>query len=284
MSEITKILELSEMNKEDADYCEECFAKIKADPNFFSELISAEKQFMSGYVPTKINKRLAEKTGIHRYTVDLIVAIYAAIRVSKLYETHGYSEEIFTKTIPHTIRQNIDVCKQLYGIVGTFVFNAYKRHYQCERFALGRLQFEAIPVPFDYKDVCKKGDMVLSCHIPATGPLLIEDVEEAFKLAYDFYHINGPLVVVCSSWLLYPPHYEEVFPKNSNLSRFYELFDIVSQREANYTEAGWRVFGTMDFDFNKFPQKTTLQKNLYKFLESGKKMGSGYGILIRNYE
>ena len=284
MSEISKIIKLSEMKKEDADYCEECFAKIKADPDLFNELEICEKQYMAGYNPSKAAKRLTEKSGLHRYTVDLLVALYCCIRTLKLYEAHGYSEEMFAKTIAHTLRESLENCKAVYSVIGTFVFFAYNRHFRCERFALGRLHFEAVPLPFDYKDICKKGDMVLSCHIPASGPLLMEDVEEAFKLAYEFYGIKGPLVVVCSSWLLYPPHHDAVFPADSNIRRFYDLFDIVTQRETEFSAAGWRVFKTMDLDFNKFEQKTRMQKNLYKYLKDGNKMGSGYGILIRNYE
>lgn len=284
MSEITKIIELSKMAKEDADYCEECFAKIKADPDMFDDLKICEKQYMAGYNPSEAAKRLTAKSGLHRYTVDLIIAIYCAIRVSKLYEVHGYDKEIFTKTIAHTLGESVVNCKRVHGIVGTFVFFAYKRHFLCERFALGRLHFEAVPLPFDYKDICKKGDMVLSCHIPASGPLLIEDVEEAFKLAYEFYGIKGPLVIVCSSWLLYPPHHDAVFPADSNIRKFYDLFEIVTQREAAFSEAGWRVFGTTDLDFSKFEQKTRMQKNLYKYLKDGNKMGSGYGVLVRNYD
>ena len=284
MSEITNILSLTGMAKEDCDFCEECFKKIKSDQELFNQLVIAEKQYMSAYDYNTAAEILTEKSQLSRFSVDLIIALYCCIRVLKLYEVHGYSKELFISTIADSIRTNVDTCKEVYSVIGIFVLPYYKRHFQCERFALGRLQFEAIKVPFDYKDVCKKGDTVLSCHIPATGPLLIDDVEAAFKLAYDFYNISGPLVVVCDSWLLYPPHYEEVFPKGSNISRFYELFDIVEQHECDFTSAGWRVFGTMDFDFSKFPQTTTMQKNLSNFLKSGKKMGDGYGILVREYK
>ena len=126
--------------------------------------------------------------------------------------------------------------------------------------------------------------MVLSCHIPASGPLLLDEVEESFKLAYDFFKISGPMVVVCSSWLLYPPFYEEVFKKGSNLSKFYELFDVVDSNERAITADAWRVFGTLETDLDKLPQETTLQRNLLAFLKAGNSMGGGYGVLVRNYE
>ena len=284
MSEITNILNLCKLSESDAKYCEECFAKIKANLELFEILTTAEKHYMMGYDPKEDLKALSDKSGIHRYTVDMLLLIYSSVRLLKIYDAHGYSEELYSETVGQSIRLNIDTCKEIYKVVGIFVFFGFIRLFQCERFALGRLQFEAVAIPYDYKDICKKGDIVLSCHIPASGPLLTDDVESAFKKAYEFFKIKGKMVVVCSSWMLYPKHYEKVFPKNSNLSRFYELFDIIDQKEKPFTADAWRVFGTMNPDLEKLPQKTTLQKNLYNYLKDGNSMGSGYGILVRNYD
>ena len=181
------------------------------------------------------------------------------------------------------IRCKIAECRQVYGIHGSFTFFEFKRYFQCTAFTLGRLSFEARPVPFDYRDICKNGDTVIGCHIPSSGPLRMNEVEESFRQAYEFYGIEGKMIVTCSSWLLYPPFYREVFPENSNLRRFYELFDVVEHRECSYDGIGWRVFGTMETDLDKLPLETTLQRNLHAYMKNGGSMGSGYGILIRDY-
>ena len=112
----------------------------------------------------------------------------------------------------------------------------------------------------------------------------MEDVEASFRRAYEFYKIQGPMIVTCSSWLLYPPFYGEVFPENSNLRRFYELFDVVEQRdECPFSDDGWRIFHTKEPDLDKLPLKTTLQKNLHAYLKRGNGMGRGYGVLVRDY-
>lgn len=284
MSKITEIIAMCEMKPDEAAYCEECFAKIKADEELFSLLQAAESHYMLGWSHSKDAKELTEKSGLHRYTVDLLILLYACIRLRKMYAAHGYSEEIFKATVPLNLAYNITTCRQLHNVIGNPFFFGYKEMMQCTRFALGRLHFETIKAPFDYKDICKKGDNVLSCHIPSSGALLTEDVEKSFELAYNFFKPNGPLVVVCSSWLLYPKFYEEVFPKGSNLSRFYELFDVVEQNERDIGADAWRVFGTTNKNLDELPTNTTLQKNLLAFLKNGNLMGGGYGILVRDYK
>lgn len=283
MSEITEIITMTEMPADAAAYCEECFAKIKADQGLFDLLQLAEQQYSKRFDPKKIVELLAEKSGLHPYTVYLLLLLYACLRLRRLYATHGYSEKLFRATVPVDIRCKIAECRKVYGIIGTFVFSWYGGFYDCTRFAFGRLQFEPRRAPFDYQNICKKGDMVLACHIPSMGPLLIEDVEKSLRGAYDFYRPNGPLVLVCHSWLLYPPFYREVFPENSNLRRFYELFDIVDQHETSFTDDSWRAFGTMETDLDKLPLETTLHRNLHAFLKKGNPMGAGYGILVRDY-
>ena len=78
----------------------------------------------------------------------------------------------------------------------------------------------------DYKDIAKKGEKIVGLHIPSTGPLTPELVDESLERAYRFYKPNGGyLVLHCHSWMIYPPLYE-LFPKGSNLEKFYHRFDI----------------------------------------------------------
>lgn len=284
MSEISEIIIASKMPEGAADYCEEVFARIKSDPELFSLLETAESRFMMGFDPGSLAAKLSEKTGFHRYTIDLILMLYSCLRLHRLYKANGYSDEIFYATVPENLGYNTELCMKLHGIIGNFAFNAYRTMVSCTRFCLGRLHFELTRMPFDYKDICKKGQMVLSCHIPASGPLLLDEVEESFKLAYDFFKFSGPMVIVCSSWLLYPRFYEEVFKTGSNLSKFYELFDIVESKERSITADAWRIFGTLETDLDKLPRNTTLQRNLCDFLKKGNSMGGGCGVLVRNFE
>lgn len=195
MSEISEIIIASKMPEGAADYCEEVFARIKSDPELFSLLETAESRFMMGFDSGSLAAKLSEKTGFHRYTIDLILMLYSCLRLHRLYKANGYSDEIFYATVPENLGYNTELCMKLHGIIGNFAFNAYRTMVSCTRFCLGRLHFELTRMPFDYKDICKKGQMVLSCHIPASGPLLLDEVEESFKLAYDFFKFSGPMVM-----------------------------------------------------------------------------------------
>lgn len=282
MREIKEIIQTIGMPEDTAEYCEKCFAMIAENPQLSSLLQTAEKQYMTAFAPEKTVGQIATESGLHRYTVNLLVLLRLAIRLRQIYKIKGFSEENFRDFMVN-LRCKIAECRQVYGIFGSFVFVEFKRYFECTAFTLGRLSFEARSVPFDYRDVCKKGETVLGCHIPSSGPLRAADVEASFRQAYEFYGIQGKMVVTCSSWLLYPPFYREVFPENSNLRRFYELFDVVEQHESSSGDISWRVFGTMESDLNKLPLETTLQRNMHAFLKKGNRMGSGYGILVRDY-
>ena len=74
----------------------------------------------------------------------------------------------------------------------------------------------------------KKGAPVINCHIPSSGPLLPEQVEDSFRQAYQFFGFaqkGETMPLVCESWLLYPPHYE-LFPESGNMRRFFEHFEV----------------------------------------------------------
>ena len=44
-------------------------------------------------------------------------------------------------------------------------------------------------------------------------------------------------------------------------------------------EAEWRIFGRLEENPKKYPESTSLQKNAKRYLQSGKKLGNGLGLL-----
>lgn len=194
-----------------------------------------------------------------------------------IFKKENISDEIYYDTLMD-LKCKIDECKLLYGVVGTFVAGWYKAVYNCPIIKLGRLEYEKVTIKYDYKNFEKCGDTVLGCHIPSCGALKKEDAEESLKKAYEFFNIKGYMVAQCHSWMMYPPHYE-LFPENSNLRMFYNLFDIVSQNESGNADM-WRIFYKQTDDFDDLPQNTVLQKSFARYLKAGNKMGDGIGILI----
>ena len=218
---------------------------------------------------------ISEESGVNRYTVDMLFLIKAARPLRYIYRQKGLSDELYWETI-QDLRYKLIECKHMYGVWGTFVLEWFRGFYQCKRFKLGRLQYEMIEFKHDYKDIIKKGDTVLNCHIPSCGPLMSEEVEQSFAMAREFFNVD---VITCHSWLLYPPHYE-VFPENSNMRKFYEFFDVIESKSDENCDL-WRVFYKSKFeDVEPSDIKTTLHKRFYEFLGKGNKMGEGLGVVM----
>ena len=149
---------------------------------------------------------------------------------------------------------------------------------KCCLFTLGRLQYEPISSPLDYKDIVKKGDKIINVHIPSGSPLRTEEVYDSFDKAYEFFGAEGDIIFTCHSWLLYPPHYE-VFPEGSNLRAFYELWDVVRQEESE--EDFWRVFyKEPNISLSEIIPKTSLEKRMLDHLKSGGSMGAGQAFIV----
>ncbi|MGO4298800.1 hypothetical protein [Leifsonia sp. RAF41] len=76
---------------------------------------------------------------------------------------------------------------------------------------LGRLQFEVAP-----------SRVGRNMHIPETGPLTPESVDDALARAAEWFHDGAPLV--CESWV-FDDRLRDL-PATSNLRRFIERFDV----------------------------------------------------------
>lgn len=227
-----------------------------------------------------LTKEIADANGISVYTADMLMLILAAQPLKDKYAQNGYSEELYYDTMCD-LTYKLTECRKLHGVWGTFVTDWFRWFYQLKRFTLGRLQYEMRISEFDYKDKVKKGDKVIYCHIPSSGPITPESVTDSLNRAYDFYGCDGELIVACSSWMLYPPHYD-LFPENSNIRKFYDMFDIFSTKEMG-THDLWRFFYKENIeDITEEDIKTRLHRNFYDFVKAGNPMGSGLGVIVYN--
>lgn len=226
--------------------------------------------------------QLTEMAGCHRYTMDMMFLLVCSDALHDIFYIREISDEIFWDTMMD-LKYKLMECKNLYDIWGTMTIGWLQGYFFCERFKLGRLQYDIKEFQYDdYKGVLKKGDPVWTCHIPSCGPLLIEDVMESFKMAYEFYKDelkDGILPIVCLSWLVYTPHYN-IYPPTSNLRKFYELFDIIGSVE-NKNGNIWRIFNIEEpDDYSTLPENTCLQRCMKQFLMDGNVMGEGYGVAL----
>jgi len=276
MSEITEIMDLAEFPEEARECFEALYLKINSDEKLSKKLCELEVSYLSGESTSAAREELAAATGENIHTLEMLLLLCCAVTLREIYADRGYSEDIFLGVLTD-LRCKLLECRRVRGAWGTFVFSWFFRFYNCTRFPLGRLQFETKESNYDYKDAIRVGDTLYNCHIPSSGPLTPESVEESLRLAYEFYGIEGVMPVVCHSWLLYPQHYG-LF--GANTRAFADRFDVIDVDEQTDNSDAWRVFGTESNDLEAFPQETSLQRNFYRYLKDGNKMGNGYGVIL----
>ena len=258
----------------------DAFDKLKSDIELFDKVYGAmDEYFMEeslGY--EDILAEASKKLDISIYTINMVFLIMCAKPLRYMFCIKGYSDELYWNTMTDVIFK-AEECHKLYGVWGTFVLDWYRFFCKCKIFALGRLQFQEIPSPVDYKDIVKKGDTIIATHIPSGSPLRIEDVHKSFDMAYSFFGGNGgKMVFSCHSWLLYPPQYN-MYPENSNLRKFYNVWDITNVEESNGNF--WRVFYKPNgYDLSKIVPHTSLEKKLLEYLKEGKSMGFSRGFYV----
>ncbi len=153
-------------------------------------------------------------------------------------------------------------------------------------YRLGRFQYE--PTTFESADIrigdhiVKKGDRVLSVHIPEGGSMTEEARRDSYERAIKFFSDYEHHVFVCDSWLLYPGHYK-CLPETSNIIGFMNDFSIIHSHEHRGTGDLWRIYG-FDYDlrdFESLPETTSVQRYYKKYLiETQGKNGSGYGVFM----
>ena len=231
-----------------------------------------------------ILQRISDSCGVDRLSCDMVVLLLAAIELQDKYRSAGYSEELYYETMAD-LRYKLYECKEVYGVWGTFVTFWFKGFYTLERFKLGRMQYEKIGYPFEsVEGVIQKGDMILSCHIPSSGPMPVEEIKDSIRMAYEFYKDDckdGKLIVACFSWLLYPPLFAD-YKESSNIKKFYNLFNIIHSMDNEKNSDFWRVFGVKYSPeaLDSVVVDNSLKRRVYDHIKSGGNIGNGVGIIV----
>lgn len=230
---------------------------------------------------------ISGKTGIHIYTVRLLMYICLSKQLRVYYAQRGVSDDIWRQSM-FDLKYKLLECIAVKKIYGTFT-DWFWRFYSMTRFALGRLQFEIVSFNHSYEKDGKKltpESKVINMHIPRTlTPLDKESRLRSYAMAKEFFKDefkDEPMAFVCSSWLLYPLHYG-MLPDTSNVKSFMDDFDIIStsvEEPGSYRNM-WRLFD-MDYtgDANDYPGDTSLRRVYKEIILSGKNTGSGYGVFF----
>lgn len=119
--------------------------------------------------------------------------------------------------------QQVSVNRRTHGRFGLDTYGWMRTAWSGGLMWLGRLQMVPKPTTTGW---------VLDTHIPATGPLTPESVDDSFARAVTFFRRHFPdcpaTAFACTSWLL-DPTLAEVLPESSNLARFQRRWTLVGQ-------------------------------------------------------
>lgn len=229
-------------------------------------------------------KQISALTGIHPYTVDLLVCLCLTKRLKSVYLERGIELQIYRDGVLD-LKWKLEECKAVKGVCGTFVIGWHPLLFRLACFTLGRLTFEPITANFDYEKngvkIEKDKTTVISVHIPRTGtPIDKESCDRSYAMAREFFKKqageNAPFH--CNSWLLFPEN-KQILPPSTNTYRFLSEYDIISWK---YNTGGdlWRLFDTDEKHPDRLPADTTFRRCYVEHLKKGGRVGTGIGIKI----
>lgn len=198
----------------------------------------------------------------------LLLYLYVrfAVDLHSKYVEMGISDKIyydtfsdFTIWFQHCVKQ-----KHTVGLVEE---RWLELHLKMRLFRLGRLQFE--------KD---EKERKIHVHIPEGSPLSPEACDASFAQAEEFFD-DFYTGFDCESWLL-SPALLEILDEGNRIIQFQKRFRI-ERINQNNRQAEERVFGTIQEDKILYPEHTSLQRNLKKYVLAGKNPGVGFGTIAR---
>ena len=157
MTKITEIMNLIEFPVEAVEFFDEVYTKIENDASLMAKLCTLEELYYEKFNCEELENALtdlSQASGYHKYTIDMLLAVYACIRLRGMYAEKGYSEEFFAHNMKD-LTYKLHECKKLHDMWGSFVFEWFAGFYKMERFALGRLQYNPKAIAMDYKELKK---------------------------------------------------------------------------------------------------------------------------------
>ena len=284
---IKQYMEKLDFPTEAIDELYECYKKMVSTEGVLCLMEDVKEQIFCGNDRSFTSglEAVAKAAGVNRYQSDMVMLLSCIPSLKYLYHSHGIDEAVLWDSMSD-LRCKLYECKAVKGVWGNFVAYWYGIFFRLRCFKLGRIEFEKVTFPLDsYKNLSKKGDAMLNCHIPSAGPLKEEQVYDSLRRAYDFFpemRRDGILPILCHSWLLDPKYKDNVFPSGTNTRNFIDLVELIEAREdTNYADL-WRVFNVEYTEgcLASLPEDTSMRKRMKEHLLAGNKMGDAYGIIL----
>lgn len=130
----------------------------------------------------------------------------------------------------------------------------------------------------------KKGDPVLSIHIPGVGKLDYNLVKESFLETVPFFDTYFPELhwrgVICNSWLL-DTQLRDFLNENANIVKFQDCFYLFPIYSPNSTGVYRFLFNVNVCDPQELPVNSSLQARVRDYMINGGKIKSGGGFVLK---
>ncbi|MBQ8295685.1 MAG: hypothetical protein IJX87_04550 [Clostridia bacterium] len=272
-----------------------CYQTLKENKQAFTQFGDTLQKYADDHktdfsMMSEQIKNAAETAGINEYTAYTLFVLCLLQPLKNFYADNGYSSDMWGE-VALDIRYKLLECYDVYGVYGTFVMPWFEKFFDLTRFCFGRLQMETVALDGDYVVngvTLKKGDTVLSVHIPKTGrPLDKTSVEESYRKAREFYKEyfpSGYTVFTCKTYLMHSSTLS-LLNQDSNIYKFVCDYEIVYCRDyEDYSEL-WRLFDRKinDRDVTDLPADTSLRRKFIEYMKSGQKIGYGHGIFVQKH-
>ena len=258
------------------------------DESDFLRAVSFYRENSFSYKETEpLLEIAADKTGIPLYTINLLMLLSCLELLEEEYKARGIDRQVFLDTASDFCCKAQE-CYTVHGVWGCFVTAWYTILFKVQLFKLGRLEYQIYhynsTITYNRHGIyLDEKTPVLALHIPSGAPLPEEECLASYSLAADFFKdflIGGVLPCTCSSWLLHPST-EYVLSPSSNIITFASHFDIVQHHDQDSFSDAWRVFGRdAGQPAELLPENTSMQRAYKRYLLSGGKTGSGFGVLL----
>lgn len=195
--------------------------------------------------------------------LPLLALLAVADDVRAFHRSRGISVPESDRSLAD-LGQQVWVHRRTYGEFGVDTYQWMTLPYTGNLYWLGRLQFNLLQ---------RADGWELSTHIPESGPLTPESVDDSFERAAAFFAQHFPDYPTsrfyCGSWLL-DPQLAEVLKPESNMVRFQKRWTLEGGPSPADEDAIYFVFRKRGMpDRSTLPRETTLQRAILDKLDAG---------------
>lgn len=167
---------------------------------------------------------------------NLLSFLYMCEKLQEQYDIHGVCEDILQDTLEDIVRWS-EIWSEIKGYLCLGELNWLSKHMSFQLFKLGRLQFCFNKTGEEYPALgLQKGETYVDIHIPAVGPLNIDQCHASIEAAKSFFEAIFPDVKFtyfgCHSWLL-DESLKNFLPNGSNILQFAKLFQKVHHEKSD---------------------------------------------------